>query len=340
MPGVTQVNDQDTVVEKLMDLVSDRAFRFRNPFYAALDGVVLRCGPAIHDRRAALEGWQELSVSTGLPVQPDVVGSITFWGWERVGGNTWDVCKLGETRKDGLLSFPLEGFEYGESFHLSASVATKGVHHIRTPLGDGKMIEVKTDGDQLYLATDGGATTEVTKRRENRRNRLRVATAEFTGNQLPAKYFALAASGQRNVEWHEVTDGTGKISAKIGRPVKNWVIRASVRRHLLDDPQFVRVEILNSAHQSIAKAFIGLYPDDDENRSKGELVLNVVVPQIDNAENSEVQRYSYRVEPGQLSELTASDRDAVELSLDATDHSLSREALQRVLELLPSGDNA
>ena len=340
MPGVTQVNDQDTVVEKLMDLVSDRAFRFRNPFYAALDGVVLRCGPAIHDRRAALEGWQELSVSTGLPLQPDVVGSITFWGWEKVDGNTWDVCKLGETRKDGLLSFPLEGFEYGESFHLSASVATNGIHHIRTPLGDGKVIEVKTEGDDFFLVMDGGSDAKVVTRGADRRNFVRVATAEFTGIRLPAKYFELAASDKRDVEWHEVTDETGKISAKIGRPLENWVIRASVRRHLLDDPQFVRVEILNSARQLIARAFIGLYPDDDENRSKGELFLNVVVPQIDNAENSEVQRYSYCVERVQLSKLTASDRDAVELSLVATGHSLSRKALQRVIELLPSGDNA
>jgi hypothetical protein len=126
--------------------------------------------------------------------------------------------------------------------------------------------------------------------------------------------------------------------------VWNSVVRVSVWNQLLNEPQFVRFEVLNSAHQLIAKAFIGLYPDNDENRSKGELVLNVVVPQIDKAENSAanlaVQSYYYRVERGQLSDLTASDRDAVELSLDATDHSLSRAALQQVLDQIPSGDGA
>ena len=160
----------------------------------------------------------------------------------------------------------------------------------------------------------------------------------------PASYFACAAAGTHDVNWFEIADGTGEISAKIGYHEENSVIRVSVWNQLLNEPQFVRFEVLNSAHQLIAKAFIGLYPDNDENRSKGELVLNVVVPQIDKAENSvenlAVQSYYYRVERGQLSDLTASDRDAVELSLVATGHSLSRKALQRVIELLPSGDNA
>jgi hypothetical protein len=132
------------------------------------------------------------------------------------------------------------------------------------------------------------------------------------------------------------------------RSAKIWSLELGCTRlglePIANEPQFVRFEVLNSAHQLIAKAFIGLYPDNDENRSKGELVLNVVVPQIDKAENSAanlaVQSYYYRVERGQLSDLTASDRDAVELSLDATDHSLSRAALQQVLDQIPSGDGA
>ena len=101
---------------------------------------------------------------------------------------------------------------------------------------------------------------------------MRVAKAEFTGKQLPDCSFALAAAGNHDVKWHEITDGTGKISAKIGQPGKNWVVWVSVWNQLLDDKQFVRVEILDSAHQQIARAFVGLYPNDNEKRREGELV--------------------------------------------------------------------
>jgi len=343
MPAMTRVRDRNTVIQKLQELLSNRELHKRYPAYEPLDGVVLRCGPAIHDRRAAFENHQELSVSTGIPVEADVVGEITFWCWEEVWKNTWDVCCLGETGRDGSLYFPLEGLEYGESFRLSASVAVNGRHHITAPGSDDRPLEIERDGDELYEVSGSVGDCQVIHRGADDRCHLRFQLEDLVGGQLPAEWFALKMdSGSKGTQWHDFNDGTGKITWQIGQVGNNWIIETTIRNHILSDPPLVRVTVSDSNGQQIAQGFIGLYDLKKDDRSAGQLAIDRVAPtlkpKLKPADDDQVRGYYYVVEPCRIEDLKATDRNMIELSLDATDHSLSREVLERVLERLPSAD--
>ncbi|MEO2032575.1 MAG: NADAR family protein [Planctomycetaceae bacterium] len=340
MPAMTRVRDRKTVIQKLDALLSNRELLKRYPAYEPLDGVVFRCGPAIHDRRAALENYQELSVSTGIPVEADVVGGTRFWCWEEVWENTWDVRCLGETGDDGSLYFPLEELEYGDRFHLNATVAVNGRHHIAIPGSYGQPLEIEQDGDEFYEVSGLVDDCRTIPRGADDRHCLRFeGGGDFAREQLPAEWFALAAAGDDETHWHDFNDGTGKITSQIGQVGNNWIIRTTIRNHILSVPRLARVTVSDSKGQWIAQGFIGLYDLKKDNRSAGQLAINVVRPPIfESADDDKVRGYYYAVEPWRIEDLKAADRETVKLSLTATDHSLSREVLEEALEQLPSDD--